>query len=107
MPWIDELTAAVRGRQVTRLRYLRNPDSTGPRTIQPHALFQTSTGELRLDAIQLDGPSSEPTFPAWRSFDLTYIADLELLPETFDCDPSFNPENPHKYRRMVTRCGEP
>jgi len=106
MPWIDELTAAISGQRVISLRYLRNHNAAGPRTVQPHALFQTSTGEIRLDAVQVAGDTSrDAIFPAWRAFDLTLIADLELLDDDFDRDPTFNPDNPRKYHRLVVHCG--
>jgi len=90
-----------------RFSYTRKPDSLGPRTTYPHAIFETATGGVRIDARQLDGPTSSNTgLPAWRTFDPAWITELELLDRQFDPDATFNPDNRHKYFRMRVHCRE-
>lgn len=91
---------------MVRFSYLKNPDRTALRVVHPHVLFEGASGVLRLEALQVAGPTSgDGGLPAWRAFDVHFIQSLRLLPEHFECDPRLDLSAP-KYGRVIAHCDE-
>lgn len=82
------LIDAVRAHQVVELVY-RGRRGLETRVVHPHAVYRTSSGDLRLEAVQVSGPSSG-ALPGWRDFELMRIADLRLLDIDFQPAADFN-----------------
>jgi hypothetical protein len=52
----------------------------------------STTEKILIDCYQLEGYSSHPEqIPGWRPFDISKITELEVLSETFDIAPGYNP----------------
>ncbi len=100
-----ELAAAVIGRRQVAFSYARDAPSAGPRVVSPHAIYLTAAGLLRLQGVQVAGPTShgQADLPAWRTFDLSLMSGLEALPGRFRVAPQFRPDSP-AYRRMIVDC---
>jgi hypothetical protein len=89
-----DLIEAVRAHRVVEIRY------RGPRVVHPHAVYRTSSGALRLEAVQVSGVTSSGDLPGWREFDLMKIADVRVLDAEFDPDPDFK-RDAERYRHGV------
>src|SRR5437763_1150301 len=97
-----ELARAIQERRTVRFRYRR----PGWRVCMPQVLYVSPGGRMVLDAVQVSGPSSSGPLPGWRQFEADAIADLELLPVTFDdCDPELNLDN-RRYARVLAACAD-
>ena len=99
------LAAAVIGRRQVRFSYARDARSAGPRVVSPHAIFRTAAGVVRLQGVQVAGPTSQgqADLPGWRTFDLSLMSGIETLPGRFEVAPEFRPDSP-AYRRMIVDC---
>lgn len=101
-----ELARAIRECRMVRFSYLKNPRRTAPRVVHPHVLFVAAGGDLRLDALQVAGPTSgDGSLPAWRTFDVPLIRRLQSLARHFERDPRLDLSTP-KYRRVLAHCDE-
>ena len=87
-----DLIDAVRDRRAVEIQ-VQGSSGTETRVIHPHALYRTSHGDLRLEAIQVSGPSSRP-LPGWRDFELMKIVNARVLGIEFEPTPDFNPKSP-------------
>ncbi len=86
----DALRAAMVARRSVTLSY----DGGARRTVNPHALYRTATGETCLDGYQMDGPTtSGHKLPGWRQFDLARISGLAALEKRFQPAAGFNPHS--------------
>ena len=83
-----DLIEAVRGHRVVEIEY------RGTRVVHPHAVYRTSTGALRLEAVQVSGATSSGHLPGWREFDLMQIADVRVLDAEFALDSGFDRDAP-------------
>lgn len=101
----SQLVTAILGRHQVRLRYAGDPRAPAPRVINPHAVYESSSGQLYLQGVQVAGPSShgEDSLPSWRTFALGLIARAEVLPTGFEVAPDFRPGSP-LYHRMIIDC---
>jgi hypothetical protein len=66
-------------------------------------LFESETGELLVDTVQVGGPSRSGARTRWRTFDPRLMSDLDVLPRRFDPDPGLNLDAP-KYHRVYAHC---
>ena len=100
-----ELAAAVIGRRQVRFSYARDAPSAGPRVISPHAIYRTAAGVIRLQGVQVAGPTSQGQagLPGWRTFDLSLMSGMQTLPRRFTVAPEFRPDSP-AYRQMIVDC---
>jgi hypothetical protein len=89
-----DLIEATRAHRVVEIQY------RGPRVVHPHAVYRTSSGALRLEAVQVSGATSSGRLPGWREFDLMKIADVRVLEVEFEPDPDFN-RGSERYRHGV------
>jgi predicted DNA-binding transcriptional regulator YafY len=85
-----DLIDAVRAHRAVEIRYLEDDESVSVRVLHPHAVYRTSGGDLRLEALQVSGTSSRP-LPAWRDFDLMRIVDATVLGVAFAPSTDFKP----------------
>ncbi len=99
------LAKAITGRHEVRFSYARDAPSAGPRVIRPHAMYRTAAGVVRLQGVQVAGPTSQgqADLPGWRTFDLSLMSGIETLPGRFPVAPQFRPDSP-AYRRMIVDC---
>ena len=74
-----DLVEAVRGHRAVELRYR----GQGARVVHPHAVYRTSTGALRVEAVQVSGATSSGALPGWRDFELMKISDVRVLDVEF------------------------
>jgi hypothetical protein len=101
----DELVEAILGCQVVRFRYVKAARTAGPRLVQPHALHQSSPAKITLSGVQMTGPTSDSRaqLPGWRTFDVSLISDLEVLPDVFTPDQRYRPGS-SRLRRLLVDC---
>lgn len=101
----SELVTAILGHRQVRLRYPGDPRTSAPRVVNPHAVYESSAGQLYLLGVQIGGPSShgEDSLPGWRTFALGLIGGAEVLPTRFEVAPDFRPGSP-LYHRMIIDC---
>ena len=99
------LAAAVISRRQVRFCYARDAASAGPRVVSPHAIYRTAAGAVRLQGVQVAGPTSQgqADLPGWRTFDLSLMSGIETLPGRFTAAPEFRPGSP-AYRHMIVDC---
>lgn len=81
-----DLIDAVRTRHVVELHYR----GRGARVVEPHAVYRTASGALRLDGVQVGGATRSGSLPGWRDFDLMRITDVHVLETTFEPAHDFN-----------------
>jgi hypothetical protein len=100
-----ELVTAILGHRQVQLLYPRDPRPPAPRVVNPHAVYESSSGQLYLQGVQVAGPSShgEDSLPGWRTFTVGLIAGAEVLPTGFEVAPDFRPGSP-LYHRMIIDC---
>ena len=100
-----ELTAAVIGRHQVRFWYARDVASAGPRVASPHAVYLTAAGVVCVQGVQVAGPTSQgqADLPGWRTFGLSLMSRIEILPDRFEVAPDFRPGSP-AYHRMIVDC---
>ena len=100
-----ELAAAVIGRRQVSFCYAQDVPSAGPRVISPHAIYRTAAGLVRLQGVQVAGPTSQgqADLPGWRTFGLSLMSGIETLPGRFEVAPEFRPDSP-AYRQMIVDC---
>lgn len=91
-----DLVDAVRAHRLVELEY-RGRDGVRARIVQPHAVYRTSTGKLRMDGVQVGGHSASGALPGWRSFELMRIAGGRVLDAEFEPDPQYDRDG-SKYR---------
>jgi predicted DNA-binding transcriptional regulator YafY len=84
------LIDAVRTHRVVELRY-RGRKGTQTRVVHPHAVYRTSSGNLRVECVQVAGATTSGQLPGWREFELMKIADIRLLDAEFQVASDFNP----------------
>jgi hypothetical protein len=101
----DDLVEATLGCQVVRFRYVKTARGSGPRLVEPHALHWSSPARVTLSAVQLTGPTSDrrARLPAWRTFDVSLIEDLEVLPDVFTPDGRYRPGS-SRVRHLIVDC---
>jgi hypothetical protein len=101
----DELISAILGCHPVRFRYLRRALTSAPRVVRPHALYESSPRKISLSGVQLSGPTSQASgdLPGWRMFDVSMIADPQVLPGVFAVDRGFRPRSP-RFGRLILDC---
>jgi hypothetical protein len=88
-----ELARAIRERRLITVR-----DGQGrERTLQPHLIYRSQSGEVLLEAYQTGGYSSTGHLPAWRHLKAAAVAEFTVLEARFQVQPTFNPESPLFY----------
>jgi hypothetical protein len=83
-----DLVDAVRAHRLVELEYR----GQGARVVEPHAVYRTSSGGLRVEGIQVSGVTSSGTLPGWRDFELMKITDVKVLDAEFEPSPEFDPD---------------
>ena len=87
----DDLCRAIAERRLVMFAY-----GGQVRVVEPHLLGRTTAEHDALSAWMRPGWSRTDPDGAWRMFRLDGIAELQLLPETFDVPrPDFNRDDPH------------
>jgi hypothetical protein len=101
----DELVNAILSRHPVKFRYTKDMRTSAPRIVRPHALYESSPEKISLQGVQVAGPTSHGRMdlPGWRMFDISMIADVEILPEVFTPDKSFRPRSPF-FRHLIVDC---
>jgi len=83
-----QIIDAIKSRRKVEINY----NNEGYRLSCPHALFISSTGKTLVDSYQISGYSNHPKqIPRWRPFDISKIAELKVLDETFELAPGYKP----------------
>jgi hypothetical protein len=100
------LTQAIRTRRVVSAWY-RGTGAGGLRLFYPHVLYQASSGELLVDAFQVDGATSSGRLPEWRVFMLAGLRDIEVQEAVFLPLPQLDLASPRYRQRIVVHCLEP
>lgn len=101
---LEILRDAIVRKKPVSFRY-KNPkkpnEPKGARIGNPHAVYQTTTGNINLDLYQTSGAilPAGTELPAWRDYTLTFISDLEIIE-----GPSFEVASDYKsYARKYQR----
>jgi choline dehydrogenase-like flavoprotein len=100
------LTQAIRARRVVSAWY-RGTGAGGLRVFYPHVLYRATSGELLVDAFQVDGASGSGRLPDWRVFKLGSLRDVEVQAAVFLPLPQFDLASPRYRSRIVVHCLEP
>ena len=101
----DELVAAIENSSVVVLRYQKNTETSGERTVHPHVLYATSAGTVCVHAVQVDGPTSgNESLPFWRPFNVDHIEIVAVKDEVFTHDKDLNLANRNFYKELVVDC---
>jgi predicted DNA-binding transcriptional regulator YafY len=77
-----ELIDAVRQHRAVELLY-RSRGRLDARTVHPHAVYRSSSGDLHLDGVQVSGPTQSGQLPGWRDFKLMKVVDVRVLDSEF------------------------
>lgn len=93
----DTLCQAIAGLRMVEMSYAGRPVR-----LAPHAVFQSSGGQLLVTGPTVPLPGQRPSRPGARSFDLRNIQSLSLTDELFQPDPDFD-ATAHRFRFGV-RC---
>jgi hypothetical protein len=101
------LTRAIRGRRVVSAWY-RGTGAGGLRVFYPLVLYQTGSGsgELLVDAFQVDGVSGSGRLPDWRIFKLAGLRDVHVQAAVFLPLPQLDLASPRYRDRIVVHCLE-
>jgi predicted DNA-binding transcriptional regulator YafY len=91
-----DLIDAVRAHRAVELLY-RTRAGVDARVVHPHAVYRTSSGDLRLDGVQVSGFTRSGPLPGWRAFELMKIADVRVLDVRFEPASDFD-SGSSKYR---------
>lgn len=70
-------------------------------------LTKATSGELLVDAFQVDGASGSGRLPDWRIFKLAGLRDVELQAAVFLPLPQLDLASSRYLRRIVVHCLEP
>jgi len=96
----DQIVEAIRLRKKLRLNY----KGEGYRIVCPHILYFSDVGNKLLDAYQISGYSKHQNeIPGWKPFYLAEITDLDMLEDTFEIAPGYNPSNRSRYLTIVAK----
>ena len=87
-----ELIDAVSAHRAVELLY-RGHRGLETRIVHPHAVYRTSSGNLRVEGVQVSGPTSGK-LPGWRDFELMKIVDVHVLETEFEPATDFNRTSP-------------
>jgi hypothetical protein len=85
---IRTLELAINGKKRIALQYQGTQ-----RIVEPHLVGVNSKMNEALRAFQIGGHTSSGALPAWRMFLLRDIESIEILNESFQMHPQFNPDD--------------
>lgn len=89
MNFQTDIINAIRSKCTIELNYKKEEEN---RVVCPHALYISPTGKTFVDAYQLAGYSTHPeNIPGWRNYEVSEITTLQVLDETFEITPGYNP----------------
>ena len=77
-----EICAAIQSQHLITFHYSATTDP-GYRTVEPHMIASSLTGNLTLSAWFLRGASASNEGPGWRQYLLSDISNVTVLPDTF------------------------
>jgi predicted DNA-binding transcriptional regulator YafY len=83
----ETIVQALEDRRVLLLDYAGG----GSRTVQPHAILRKANGTEVLEAYQVRGHSEAGVEHGWKTFELSRIGRVELMPERFEPRRDFRP----------------
>jgi predicted DNA-binding transcriptional regulator YafY len=90
---LSNLKEAIKDRKKVKMTYYDDPDDRD-RLIYPHAVYKTEDKQVFLDAYQVDGYSKTGRkFPAWKSFVVKDIKQVQVLNEEFKIVKTFQPKS--------------
>ena len=92
-----DLVEAVRAHRLVELEYR----GQGTRLVEPHAVYRTSSGALRVEGIQVSGVTSSGTLPGWRDFALMKITDVRVLDAEFEPSPDYDRDAPRYQHGLI------
>jgi hypothetical protein len=92
-----DLVDAVRAHRVVELDYR----GQGVRVVEPHAVYRTSSGGLRVEGIQVSGVTSSGVLPGWRDFELMKITDVRMLDAEFEPSSGFDRGAPRYQHGLI------
>lgn len=96
---LQNLKAAIETQKPVSFTYNKPGKTPGKRIGNPHAVWvmrkQDGTESTKVHVVQVDGVSdSGQEFPSFRMFDLSVLADVEVLSDSqsFKTSDEYNPE---------------
>jgi hypothetical protein len=96
----DQLCGAISNKRKTRIRVSNEPSA---REIDPHIVYEASTGNVLVNCFQTGGYSKSGKLPNWRYQVVADITSVEILEECFSVHKDFNPSNKEMYVRTICK----
>jgi len=75
----------------------------GSRLVDPHIVYESSTGKILVDAYQTSGYSESDESVEWKRFEVDQISSLQLLDRTFSVRTDYIPSNRKRYVRIICK----
>jgi len=105
---MDILRDAIARKKPVSFTY-KNPkkvgEPKGKRIGNPHAVYQTTTGNINLEVYQTAGAifPADTQLPVWRDYTLAYVSDLEIIEgASFEVAPDYK-SYARKYQRKFVK----
>ena len=95
----NEIISAIQNHRIMQICYNNNEE----RIIEPHILYESSTGNILLDAYQKSGYSKSNEQIMWKSFNVEKIQNVKLTENTFTLRSDYNPNNQERYVEVITK----
>lgn len=96
----NKIYSAIQDHKIVQI-YYNNDESK--RIVEPHILYESSTGNILLDAYQTSGYSKNNESMAWKSFNIEKIQGVEITENTFTLRSGYNPNNQERYINVITK----
>ena len=93
----NQIVESIRGRHVISIVY------GGHREVEPHIMYESSTGKILLDAYQRRGYSESGEHVNWKRFEIAQITSVVVHDETFNIRGDYNPNNRERYSRIIAK----
>ncbi len=97
---IDVLSNAIHNKSVC---VLRAKDDKGDRIVEPHIVYEASSGNILVDFWQTDGYSSSGNLPSWKRLVIQDIVSIKTLDDHFQIriKEGYDPSNRKRYQRII------
>jgi hypothetical protein len=93
----NQIIQAIHNQRVISIVY------GGHREVEPHIIYESSTGKIFLDAYQRGGYSESGHPNGWKPFNVIQITSVEVHDETFNIRDGYNPNNRKRYKRIIAK----
>jgi len=100
MDYSEIIIKAIKSKHQMQMKY----KGEGYRTVNPHVLYYSASGNKLVDAYQTSGHSNHPeNIPGWIPFYVSEITEISILDGTFDTADGYNPYNTDRYPTIIEK----